>query len=47
MKFDTYTTLIKMAGASMPTDRMVDGVDQSDFLLADQKHQQEKVSLYL
>jgi len=30
---DTYTTLIKMAGASIPTDRAIDGVDQSDFLL--------------
>lgn len=30
---DTYTTLIKMGGASVPQDRMIDGLDQSDFLL--------------
>jgi len=30
---DTYTTLIKMAGASVPIDRAIDGVDQTDFLL--------------
>jgi arylsulfatase len=30
---DTYTTLIKMVGSSIPTDRMIDGVDQTDFFL--------------
>src|SRR6185436_5895672 len=30
---DTYTTMIKMAGGSIPTDRMIDGVDQTDFFL--------------
>jgi arylsulfatase len=30
---DTYATFAKIAGAGLPTDRAIDGVDQSDFLL--------------
>jgi arylsulfatase A-like enzyme len=30
---DTFTTLAKVAGAAIPTDRPIDGVDQTDFLL--------------
>jgi arylsulfatase len=30
---DTYTTFAKLAGASVPQDRAIDGVDQTDFLL--------------
>jgi len=30
---DTYTTLAKIAGARIPQDRAVDGVDQTNFLL--------------
>lgn len=30
---DTYTTLAKIAGAQIPQDRPIDGVDQTDFLL--------------
>ncbi|MGH7177837.1 MAG: arylsulfatase [Tepidisphaeraceae bacterium] len=30
---DLYTTLAKLGGAEVPTDRAVDGVDQRDFLL--------------
>jgi hypothetical protein len=30
---DTYSTLAKIAGASVPQDRPIDGVDQTDFLL--------------
>jgi arylsulfatase A-like enzyme len=30
---DTFTTLATIAGAAVPTDRPIDGVDQSDFLL--------------
>jgi arylsulfatase len=30
---DTFTTLAKIAGAAIPTDRPIDGVDQTDFLL--------------
>ena len=30
---DAFTTLAKLAGAKVPTDRPIDGVDQSEFLL--------------
>jgi len=30
---DTYTTFARIAGASAPKDRAIDGVDQTDFLL--------------
>ena len=30
---DTFTTLARIAGASVPQDRAIDGVDQTDFLL--------------
>jgi arylsulfatase A-like enzyme len=30
---DTFTTLAKIAGAVVPTDRPIDGVDETDFLL--------------
>jgi arylsulfatase len=30
---DTFTTLAKIAGVSVPQDRPIDGVDQTDFLL--------------
>lgn len=30
---DTYTTMAKIAGVSIPNDRPIDGVDQSDFFL--------------
>ncbi|BFU96244.1 MAG: Arylsulfatase A family protein [Nitrospira sp.] len=30
---DTFTTLVRLAGAQVPQDRPIDGVDQSDFLL--------------
>jgi arylsulfatase len=30
---DTYTTFAKIAGAAVPDDRPIDGVDQTDFLL--------------
>jgi Alcohol dehydrogenase GroES-like domain/Sulfatase len=30
---DTFTTLAKIAGAEIPTDRPIDGVDQADFFL--------------
>ncbi len=30
---DTYTTFARIAGASVPQDRAVDGVDQTEFLL--------------
>lgn len=34
---DTYTTFAKIAGASIPQDRVIDGVDQTDFLFGKQK----------
>ena len=30
---DTFTTLVRLAGANVPQDRPIDGVDQSDLLL--------------
>src|SRR5262249_44398803 len=30
---DTFTTFAKIAGAAVPEDRPIDGVDQTDFLL--------------
>src|SRR5271168_4770963 len=32
-EMDIFTTLAKLSGADIPTDRAIDGVDQSDFLL--------------
>ncbi len=32
-EIDTFTTLAKIGGASVPDDRPIDGVDQTDFLL--------------
>lgn len=32
-EIDTFTTLARLAGAELPKDRIIDGVDQSDFLL--------------
>lgn len=34
---DTFTTLARIAGAAVPKDRMIDGVDQTDFLLGKQE----------
>jgi arylsulfatase len=34
---DTFTTLARMAGAAVPGDRIVDGVDQTDFFLGRQE----------
>jgi arylsulfatase len=35
---DVYTTLARLGGAEIPTDRAVDGVDQTAFLLGKQEH---------
>lgn len=32
-QMDLYTTFAEITGATLPTDRIIDGVDQSDFLL--------------
>jgi arylsulfatase len=34
---DTFTTLARIAGAEAPKDRMIDGFDQTDFLLGKQE----------
>jgi arylsulfatase len=34
---DTFTTLANMAGATLPSDRIIDGVDQTDFFLGRQE----------
>jgi arylsulfatase len=34
---DTFTTLARLAGAEVPNDRIIDGVDQTDFLLGRQE----------
>lgn len=34
---DTYTTLARIAGADVPKDRIVDGVDQTEFFLGKQE----------
>jgi arylsulfatase len=45
---DTFTTLAKLAGAKMPQDRIIDGVDQSDFLLGkQQKSNREGFPVYV
>ena len=41
---DTYTTLAKIAGATVPQDRPIDGVDQTDFLLGKTDSPTAKVS---
>jgi arylsulfatase A-like enzyme len=45
---DTYTTFAKIAGASVPQDRAIDGVDQSDFLLGkSEKSNREGFPVYV
>jgi arylsulfatase len=34
---DTFTTLARVAGAELPKDRIIDGVDQSDFFIGKQE----------
>lgn len=34
---DTFTTIAKLCGAEVPSDRIIDGVDQSPFLLGQQE----------
>lgn len=35
---DTFTTFAKVAGAEVPHDRQIDGIDQSEFLLGKTEH---------
>ena len=41
---DTYTTFAKIAGAPVPQDRPIDGVDQTDFLLGKSDNPTAKAS---
>jgi arylsulfatase len=34
-QFDLFTTLARMTGSTVPTDRVIDGVDQSDFFMGE------------
>jgi arylsulfatase len=45
---DTYATLARLAGVDVPSDRIVDGVDQSEFLLGKQtKSNREGFPVYV
>ena len=44
---DTYTTFAKLAGAKIPQDRPIDGVDQSDFFLGKPKSNREGFPVYV
>jgi arylsulfatase A-like enzyme len=45
---DMFTTLVKLGGAEVPTDRAIDGVDQRDFLLGKQeKSAREFIPVFL
>lgn len=35
---DMYPTLARVAGAKVPTDRAIDGIDQLDFFLGKQEN---------
>ena len=45
---DLYTTLVKLCGADIPTDRAIDGIDQLDFLAGKQEQSnRESVVIYV
>lgn len=44
---DTYTTFAKIAGAKVPDDRAIDGVDQQAFLLGAEKSARESFPVYV
>lgn len=44
---DTYTTFARIAGATVPKDRPVDGVDQTDFLLGADKSNREGFPVFV
>ena len=43
---DIYTTLARVAGAQMPDDRLIDGVDQLDFFLGNQSKSNREGFVY-
>ncbi|MGE0310805.1 MAG: arylsulfatase [Lautropia sp.] len=44
---DLFTTLVGVAGATMPTDLPIDGVDQREFLFGSQKSAREGFPFYI
>ena len=44
---DWYPTLLNAAGAKVPDDRMIDGMDMRDFLLGDAEESGRDIVLYL
>lgn len=44
---DTYTTFAKIAGVSIPQDRPIDGVDQTDFFFGKQKSNREGFPVFV
>ncbi len=44
---DTYTTFAKIAGATIPNDRPIDGVDQTDFFLGGRKSNREGFPVFV
>jgi arylsulfatase len=47
-EMDLFPTLASLAGAKIPSERVIDGIDQSDFLLGKQKEsKRESVIIYV
>jgi arylsulfatase A-like enzyme len=47
-EMDLFPTLARIAGGKVPNDRIVDGVDQLDFLTGKQQHSnRESVIIYV
>ena len=47
-EIDLYTTLASIVGAEVPDDRVVDGVDQTDFFLGNQENSnRESIIIYV
>ena len=44
---DTFTTFAKLAGAAIPQDRAIDGVDQTDFFFGKPKSNREGFPVYV
>jgi arylsulfatase A-like enzyme len=44
---DTYTTFAKIAGAPIPRDRPIDGVDQTDFFFGNEKSNRDGFPVYV
>ncbi|MGV3741784.1 MAG: arylsulfatase [Burkholderiaceae bacterium] len=42
---DMFTTMLKFAGCEPPKDRIIDGIDQSDFFLGKQKESKREASI--